>query len=344
MSGIARKLMGVAGADSFGDPMQLVFDTTLATGTTVSVPLRGPHEVKINWGDGTVETFTSTQDETSVTTRTHTYASEGEYVVGVAGTTFGFGGNVTRANLTKCTTFGEFAPQSFRDAFRSCANLTEVPASIPSSVTDMSVMFFNATSFNQDIGGWDVSSVTVMNNMFRDATSFNQDIGSWNVSSVTDMSVMFFNATSFNQDIGGWNVSSVTDMPFMFSNATSFNQDIGSWNVSSVTDMSAMFQNATSFNQDIGSWSVSSVTDMRFMFNVASSFNQNIGSWNVSSVTNMGGMFRNASAMTFPLGSWQTNLSGQPSNFSTSANATFQSYRGTTDFPLLADGTTRINT
>ncbi|CAJ1958248.1 unnamed protein product [Cylindrotheca closterium] len=171
-------------------------------------------------------------------------------------------------------------------------------------ITSMENLFFSRSSFNEDIGNWDVSSVTNMRSMFRDAESFNQDISSWDVSSVTDMSHMFMNAESFNQDISSWDVSSVRDTNHMFMNAESFNQDISSWDVSSVTDMGHMFMNAESFNQDISSWDVSSVTDTGLMFWYALSFNQDLSSWDVSSVATIHGMFGYSTSFNQDLSSW----------------------------------------
>ena len=52
--------------------------------------------------------------------------------------------------------------------------------------------------------------------MFRDDTTFNQDIGNWDVSNVTDMHEMFNGTNVFNQDIGNWDVSNVIDMNLCF--------------------------------------------------------------------------------------------------------------------------------
>jgi surface protein len=93
----------------------------------------------------------------------------------------------------------------------------------------MSLMFNQATSFNQNIGGWDVSSAINMFAMFETATSFNQNIGAWDTSNVFTMQRMFDGASVFNQDIGNWDTSKVENMGGMFENATNFNQDLSGW-------------------------------------------------------------------------------------------------------------------
>ena len=110
-----------------------------------------------------------------------------------------------------------------------------------SRIGDMSSLFYNNDSFNQDIGSWDVSSATDMSYLFWEAESFNQDISNWDVSNVTDMANMFYYATAFNQDIGNWDVSNVTTMENMFFYATAFNQDLTQWCVSNISSMTIYF-------------------------------------------------------------------------------------------------------
>ena len=111
-----------------------------------------------------------------------------------------------------------------------------------------------------EINTWDVSQVTDMSELFEDKTTFNDDISNWDVSNVTNMDLMFANATAFNQNIGTWNVSSVTAMYQMFINATSFNGPINNWNVSNVTDMREMFSFASAFQQPLNLWELDSLT------------------------------------------------------------------------------------
>eukprot|EP00978_Attheya_sp_CCMP212_P029108 scaffold102394_cov35-Attheya_sp.AAC.1 len=43
----------------------------------------------------------------------------------------------------------------------------------------MRVVFWAASTFNQDLSAWDVSSITTMQNMFNSASAFNQDLCAW---------------------------------------------------------------------------------------------------------------------------------------------------------------------
>lgn len=236
-----------------GPDLVLVFDTSLGD-LTVEVPFEAASvvDITIDWGDGLSDVYTVSG------TASHTYAAGGIYTVRVSGSLSQFGdfGAISRPELTKCLSFGELGLTSLLGAFINCPNLTEVPQTLPTSVTNLEIMFWGASSFNQNIGSWNTSSVTAMGAMFYLATAFNQDIGSWDTSGVTTMSNMFGGAAAFNQDIGSWDTSSVTSMTEMFNSATAFNQDIGGWDTSNVTNMAGMFLDATSFNQDLTSWCV----------------------------------------------------------------------------------------
>ena len=142
----------------------------------------------------------------------------------------------------------------------SSPNLIKVPTYLPSNVTDLSVMFFRATTFNQDISGWDVSNVTSMTGMFGEAYAFNQSLNAWNTGHVTNMRAMFINAAAFNQPLNDWNVGAVVNMDSMFYNAYAFNQPLNLWNTSKVTNMDAMFNTTNNFNQDLSGWCVTNIT------------------------------------------------------------------------------------
>ena len=132
-------------------------------------------------------------------------------------------------------TYTVVSEQQLRDYVNS--NYPELNRLVTTQVTNMSDLFYDNISFNQDISNWDVSNVTTMQSMFREAISFNQPIGDWDVSSVVAMGGMFSGGIDtqqasliyidFNQDISNWDVSNVTDMRGMFICADAFNQPIG---------------------------------------------------------------------------------------------------------------------
>ncbi len=324
-------------------PFITTWQTTTANETITIATLSNTYNYTIDWGDGTVATNQTTE-------ATHSYTVAGKHTIKISGVYPQIVIPTSeREKLLEVTQWGTIKWESMEDAFRGCSNLKLNTTDIPdlSLVTNMGGMFSGATSFNQDISGWDVSNVTNMGEMFERATSFNQEISAWNVSKVVSMAGMFLGATNFNQDISSWDVSNVFSMYRMFE-STGFNQDISGWDVSNVTNMESMFWGATSFNQDISTWDVSNVTNMWSMFSEAISFNQDVSAWNVSNVTSMWSMFSGVISFNQDISGWDvSNVTDMWSMFdgATSFNQDISGWdvSNVTDMGSMFDGATSFN-
>jgi surface protein len=230
----------------------------------------------------------------------------------VSGSLTGFGQDLLKFGqqlggaqyLRAVRSFGELGITALTFAFYGSTNLIDVPSTLPTTVSDMSGMFYGATSFNQSLNSWDTGSVTDMSNMFGLATSFNGDVSGWDTGLVTNTFGMFAGASSFNGDVSGWDTSLVTNMSYMFNEASSFNQSLNNWDTGLVSDMSNMFEGASSFNQSLNNWDTGLVSDMSAMFARASSFNGDVSGWDTGLVTLMWYMFYQASSFNQSLGAW----------------------------------------
>jgi len=230
---------------------------TVPSNTTIQLPLTGTGlTTSTNWGDGNTDASLN-----------HTYTIAGTHTVVVSLTggsysLFGYGEDIWDGSeyLTSINSWGN----NFTGLGGACANatiLTNVPTTLPTSVTILSYMFTGASIFNQDISTWNTTNVINMQGMFQ-LSMFDQPIGSWNTANVTDMTAMFA-LSQFNQDISGWDTSKVTLMVGMFYNSVKFNQDISRWNISNVTDMSGMLDNCglsvTNYDALLNGWATQSV-------------------------------------------------------------------------------------
>lgn len=169
-----------------------------------------------------------------------------------------------------------------------CSNLINItfPVSFkPTSVRYLAQLTPNLSTIT-NVEAWNTSAMTLCTFMFSES-SFNQNIGSWDMSNVTDTQYMFQKASAFNQPIGSWNVGNVTNMKQMF-NITSFNQDISSWDMSSVTSIDAMLGNNSAFNQPIGNWNTSNISNFGFALYNADAFDQSLANWNILNMTTAG--------------------------------------------------------
>ena len=254
------------------DPDAFLTTWSVTDGMNITIgtsDLYDNYDYQIDWGDGSpVENVTGNEPPE------HTYATAGDYQVAIKGT-FPAIQMLPPAdetpeeieNATKLTSIDQWSNNAWRSmklAFYGCVNMTYTAEDTPElgEVTNMSQMFLSCSSFNGDIGDWDVFTVTDMSGTFVTATSFDQDISGWDVLNVTSMDSMFTGAIKFNQDLSAWGdkLGNVEFMQNMFLNATAF-EGLGleEWDTGNVTNMSRMFKNATLFDRNLGAWDLSSI-------------------------------------------------------------------------------------
>jgi surface protein len=202
-------------------------------------------------------------------------------------------------------------------------------------VTDMSELFEDASSFNEDISAWDTSSVTAMWDMFKDASSFNQNIGGWNVEAVINMASIFDEASAFDQDLG-WCVDDDVDLDDAWYRTMCADTSCGilwggcdiastgnvmvNWKIRvAVTAWLADPTAAEATYGHISTWETGGVTDMAKLIcadsdcksysrEAVKSFNEDISAWDTSAVTTMSKMFWHASSFNQDIGGWDVGL------------------------------------
>ena len=217
MLGLGRGVERFEAAD-FYHAFAILIDTTLDSDLVFTVQvLTDPSDVTlIDWGDGD---FTLVEGTDNV--ESHTYASDGQYVVTVDPI-------INRYHslaLTKqdkvidVLNWGTFIGQGVR----FCTNLNNTLSAIDEPdwsefpIYDLAHGIFRGSIFVDGVSHWfrETSNSTVAQRMFSHNTSYNEDLSGWDTSGFTTMSLMFNGSSSFNQSLASWNISSCTTMSQM---------------------------------------------------------------------------------------------------------------------------------
>ncbi len=117
-----------------------------------------------------------------------------------------------RKRLIDVINWGETTWTSMQDAFSGCEHLQISAESLPdlSQVVDMSSMFKNCTNLTDipNINNWNTSNANDMSFMFKNAASFDQDLGGWALRNNTNLTGMLdssgLSCQNYDRTLSGW--------------------------------------------------------------------------------------------------------------------------------------------
>ncbi|MBJ00915.1 MAG: hypothetical protein CME67_06755 [Halobacteriovoraceae bacterium] len=281
---------------------------------TVTLPLRSGfnYNFTVDWGDTNTSVVTS-HDDPDIS---HTYASTGTYTVTITGLVeaWYFNGSGDRNKLLTVPELGNVGWKSLKSAFNGCENLTTLAGGNTSSVTNMNIMFMNATNAVPDTSGWNTSNVTRMGGMFAYTNAANPDTSNWDTSKVTDLYGIFQSAISANPDTTNWDISNVTDLSYAFRDTQSANPNVGNWDTSAVKYLVGVFQGADVANPNVSTWDTSNVVRMNHLFADAPLADPDVSNWDTSNVVDMSYMFASATSADPDTTNWNTPKVNNMSN------------------------------
>src|SRR5690554_6761997 len=195
---------------------ELTINTALAgsASDTFVLPLYSIDQVEVDWGDGTVENFSTAGG------KTHVYNTPGIYTVKMYGTgaqMFRWANSGDRRKVISGV-MGNTGWTDFSYTFNGCSSLTTL-----------------------DVSSWNVGAVTTFNSSFNGCNSLSAlDVSRWDVSAVIYFGYAFSGCSSLTSlNVSGWDVSSVTNFSAVFNGCSSLaTLDVSGWDVSAVVNFS----------------------------------------------------------------------------------------------------------
>lgn len=188
------------------------------------------------------------------------------------------------------------------------ADWSQLGTACTSGITDMSNLFIGQWQLGAnnprlggdvDISHWDVSSVQNMDAMFYDATSFNLNLSGWNTSMVTSCEKFADRATSWTQPWPEFSACSPTRFILADNGVTVTCPDASLRETGYVRGRKYTRRNRQLLNELIiaKKWSelanscTTGIQDFRNMFLGEDTFDADISSWDVSAASDMTAMF-----------------------------------------------------
>ena len=171
---------------------------TLRGDKNISLPLFGTVNVDIDWGDGN---FQSIYTPGIIN---YTFATPGVFIVKIYNSLEKFGNGVqgypNTNKIFRVLDFGNINLISLSGACINAINMIGIPDTLPSTVTDISYLFFQASKFNDsNITLWDTTNITDISYIFFNAILFDQPLDNWNMNNLQRFTYFLYGAISYSQ-------------------------------------------------------------------------------------------------------------------------------------------------